>query len=204
MRQDLLSPYRHGASLIHRIPPAPKIVGAVMAVIAVVLLPRFAWSAYVVAGAGVLAVAAAARLDGRYLAGRILILEPFIVAVALLSLVQPDGLRIFVNMVAKSTLCVLVMLLLAGTTRFSDVLQSLERLRVPHLLVTTVALMYRYLFLLADEMWRLRRARRCRTFSGSRWQAWKGIATVIAQLFVLTSERAQRIYAAMCARGWKG
>jgi energy-coupling factor transporter transmembrane protein EcfT len=29
------------------------------------------------------------------------------------------------------------------------------------------------------------------------------MATVISQLFIRSSERAERIYAAMCARGWR-
>ena len=84
-----------------------------------------------------------------------------------------------------------------------DLLSGLRSLRIPGLLVTTLALTYRYLFLLVDEMERMQRARRSRTFTRHRLQAWRSLATVIAQLFVRTSERAERIYAAMCARGWK-
>jgi energy-coupling factor transporter transmembrane protein EcfT len=47
------------------------------------------------------------------------------------------------------------------------------------------------------------RARRSRTFSRDRASVWRSSASVIAQLFVRSSERAERIYAAMCARGWK-
>jgi energy-coupling factor transporter transmembrane protein EcfT len=37
---------------------------------------------------------------------------------------------------------------------------------------------------------------------GRLWE-WRLLATVIGQLFVHTTERAERIYMAMCARGWK-
>jgi cobalt/nickel transport system permease protein len=149
------------------------------------------------------ALALVSRLALRHLIGRLLVVEPFVFGVALLSLLQPNGARIFLATVAKSTLCIFVMVLLVVTTRFSDILLSLVRLRVPRLLVTTLALMYRYLFLLVDEAATIQRARRSRTFSGSRWAAWRSLAAVIGQLFILTSERAERIYAAMCARGWK-
>ena len=95
------------------------------------------------------------------------------------------------------------MILLAGTTAFSEILRVLRAIHVPWLLLTTLTLMYRYLFVLADEAQRMRRARLSRTFIHDRWRTWKSLGTVIGQLFVRSTERAERIYAAMCARGWK-
>jgi energy-coupling factor transporter transmembrane protein EcfT len=42
-----------------------------------------------------------------------------------------------------------------------------------------------------------------RTFTRRRRVRWQTLATVVGQLFVRASERAERIYDAMCARGWK-
>jgi cobalt/nickel transport system permease protein len=63
--------------------------------------------------------------------------------------------------------------------------------------------MHRYLFVLLDEMERMQRARRSRTFVASRTSVWRGSAQVAALLFVRASERAERVYLAMCARGWR-
>jgi len=82
-------------------------------------------------------------------------------------------------------------------------LRVLRQMRVPALLITTLALMFRYLFVLADETQRMRRARASRTFARGRGVAWRTLATVAGQLFIRASERAERIYDAMCARGWK-
>ena len=49
----------------------------------------------------------------------------------------------------------------------------------------------------------MERARASRTFSGQRRVAWGNIAAVIGQLFIRSADRAERIYLAMCARGWK-
>jgi cobalt/nickel transport system permease protein len=95
------------------------------------------------------------------------------------------------------------MILLANTTPFAEILRVLRQLRVPDIFITTLALMYRYLFVLADEAERMKRARQSRTFTHRRWLTWKTLATVIGQLFVRSTERAERIYAAMCARGWR-
>jgi len=63
--------------------------------------------------------------------------------------------------------------------------------------------MHRYLFVLMDESERMHRARASRTFTHTRRFQWHTLATVVAQLFIRASERAERIYDAMCARGWK-
>jgi cobalt/nickel transport system permease protein len=203
MHNSLFSPYQHRASPIHRLPAAVKLIAATAFVVTVVLLPRSAWYAYAAAGAVLLLVAALSRLSARTLAIRLLQVEPFALGVALLSLLQSNGLHIFAAMLVRSTLCLFCLVLLAGATRFTDVMRVLWRLHVPALLVTTLSLMHRYIFLLADEMSRMWRARRSRTFVSRRLSVWNSLASVIAQLFVRSLERAERIYAAMVARGWR-
>lgn len=203
MHHDLLDPYRPGGSLIHRLSPAAKLAATAAFVCAVVLLPRPSWSAYAVAALALLAAAVASRVPLRHLGARLLVVEPFVLGVALLALLQRDGFLLFLALLAKSTLCLACVTLLGATTRFSEVLRTLLRLRVPSLLVTTLALLYRYLYVLLEEMGRMQRARRSRTFTRGRWFAWQSSATVIGHLFLRTSERAERIYAAMSARGWR-
>ncbi len=203
MGHQLLCLYQHRDSAIHQLPATVKLIGALAFVLVVVLLPFSAWHAYALEGAALLLIAAFARLPVRALARKLLWVEPFALGIALLSLLQHRGVSIFAAMVARSTLCLLCMVLLSSTTRFTDLLQALGRAGVPSLLVTTLALMHRYVFLLYDEMGRMRRARRSRTFTGSRLWVWWSGATIIAHLFIRSFEHAERIYAAMCARGWK-
>jgi cobalt/nickel transport system permease protein len=203
VHNQLLSPYQHRASPIHRLPAGVKLVTTMLFVVAIVLLPRSAWYAYAAAAAVLLLVAALSCLSARTLAIRLLQVEPFALGVAVLSLLQTNGLQIFTAMLLRSTLCLFALVLLAGTTRFTDILHVLWRIRFPALLVTTLALMYRYLFLLTDETSRMLRARRSRTFTGGRRFTWNSLATILAYLFIRSLDRAERIYAAMCARGWK-
>lgn len=200
---QLLTPYRPGNGPVHRLPSGLKLAVALAAVVLIVLLPRDAWAAHAVAAAAVLAIAGACRVPARQLLSRLVLLEPFAIGVALLALLEPGGWALFASMLAKSSLCLALMVLLTVTTRFSDMLQVCWRAGVPPLLVTTLALMHRYLFVLADEMQRMLRARRSRSFAGGRGAAWRGAAQVGGQLFVRSSERAERIYAAMCARGFR-
>jgi cobalt/nickel transport system permease protein len=93
--------------------------------------------------------------------------------------------------------------LLSHLTPFGEVLRVLQGVRVPRLLLTTLALMHRYLFVLADETTRMRRARASRMFRPAPRLAWSAMGAMVGLLFVRASERAERVYDAMCARGWK-
>jgi cobalt/nickel transport system permease protein len=152
---------------------------------------------------GLVAIAAVSGIPPFFLIKRIAMIEPIVLGVAVLALFQPGGGRIFGAMVVRSSLCVTTMVLLANTTPFPELLSVLRRLRIPGLLVTTIALMHRYLFVLGDEAMRMRRARASRSFARGHRHALKAVASVIGRLFVRAHDRSERIYAAMCARGWK-
>jgi cobalt/nickel transport system permease protein len=107
-------------------------------------------------------------------------------------------------LVWKGALCVTTMMLLANTTPFTEILRLTRRAGVPALLVSTVALLYRYLSVLVDETQRMQRARQARTFRPrSRRERWQMLGALAGELFVRSTERAERIYTAMCARGWR-
>ena len=187
---------------MHRAPPAAKVLGLVAFVTVVALSPpRF--GLYAAVATLLLVVAGLSRVPPGFLLRKLLLLEPFVLGIVFMTLFQPDGPHRFAVALTRSTLCLFASVLLAATTPFSDFLAVLRGWRLPPLMVTTIALAYRYLFVLADEALRMGRARDARTFAPSRASKWRTLSTVIAQLFVRSTDRAERIHAAMCARGWK-
>ncbi len=194
-----LDPHSRIDSPVHRLPAAVKLAAALAILVATVSTPR----AFVPAACVLLLAAALSRIPPLFLLKRLVFLEPLALGVAILAIFQPDGGRIFARIVVRATLCLLTVILLSNTTPFAELLRVFRRVRVPALLITTLALMYRYLFVLIEESERMRRARACRTFSRGRRGAWKSLAAVVGRLFVRSTERAERIHAAMCARGWK-
>lgn len=203
MNHEMLDRYGRLDSPVHRIPAGAKLVLALGFVLGTILVPRPGWWWFGPAAVGLLVLAGLSRIPPWFLVRKFLLLEPVVFAVAMLALWQPEGFPIFIFMVTRSTLCLACMILLATTTPFSDLLVVLSRWHVPSLLVTTLALTYRYQFLLWDEAGKMKRARQSRSFAPSRGQVWRSLATVAAQLFIRSTERAERIYAAMSARGWR-
>ncbi len=201
MRHEYLDRYSRLRSPIHSLPAGLKFAAALAAVVAVVLVPstRTGWLALI--GAVLITVAALSRIPWRFLVLRLVLLEPFVLGVAILALFQPGGWHRFLFLVARGSLCLLAMVLLANTTPFSGLLRVLKAVGVPSLLLTTLSLMYRYLFVVVDQAQRMKRARLSRTFSPRRTRTWRALSSVVGQLFIRTTERAERVYGAMCARG---
>jgi cobalt/nickel transport system permease protein len=197
--------HHHGRlnSPVHRLPAALKLGVALVIIVATVLAP-IQWQAWFIGVAALLVLTAGlSRLPPLFLFRRLLMLSPFVLGVVLVNAFQPASRANWLAVAVKSGLCLLTVILVSNTTPFSRILRVLKCMRVPPLLITTIALMHRYLFVLMDESERMRRARASRTFARTRRFHWHTLATVVGQLFIRASERAERIYDAMCARGWK-
>jgi cobalt/nickel transport system permease protein len=204
MSIDWLS-HHHGRreSPVHRLPAGPKLAAGLAIIIGTVTLPLHWYAWHLGVSAVLLGAIVAGRISLLFLLKRILLLSPFVLGVVLVNALQPAVRAHWPSLAAKSALCLLTVILISNTTPFGQMLRVMRRVRVPDLLITTLALMHRYLFVLADEAERMRRARASRTFRRGRRFQWSTLATVAGQLFVRASERAERIYDAMCARGWK-
>ena len=174
-----------------------------MIILAAALMPHGEWRWLLGLAAFLAVLVFFSRLSLWYLLKRMLLLEPLVLGVAGLMWFQPNGAQQFAFVLLKTNLCLLTTLLFSNTTPPAEMLRVLQRLRTPRLFLTTLTLMHRYLFVLVEESGRMQRARASRTFTAGRGRQWGSLATVIGQLFGRASERAERIYYAMCARGWK-
>jgi cobalt/nickel transport system permease protein len=203
MRHNFLDRYSRLHSPVHRLPAMAKLLITFCLVVSVVSIPfQFKGIFIVIAGALIFLILLS-RIPLKFILSRLFILETFTLGIALLTLLQPHGIDAFLTIFTKSTLCLLAVILLSNSTSFSDLLDAFKRLRFPQLIITILALMYRYIFVLVDEMERMVRARESRSFSIKRINRWMVMASLIGQLFIRSTERAERIYAAMSARGWK-
>lgn len=203
MRHSFLDRYSRLVSPIHGLSILSKLATTMILLIIIVTLPVAFYGIF----AGLLfllcIVAIMSRIPLLFLLKRMALLEVFVLMVSLLSLLQPNGILVFTRLVLKSSLCLFTIVLFSNTTPFSKLLEALRQWRVPALLITLLALMYRYLFVLIDEMERMQRARTSRTFVRKRALQWRSLATIMSQLFIRSTGRAEKIFAAMCSRGWQ-
>lgn len=217
--------YLARASAVHRLDPRVKVILTLAFIVAVALLPNGAWLAYAAAFLLVMAITAAARLSPWLVVRRSLLGLPFLLAaVTVLFLpgrvvwagpfglgVTDAGLIRFGSILARSMISIQAAVLLTATTRFPDILHALRHLHVPAVLVSIIAFMYRYLFVLVEEVERLIRARAARSgrlpgASGGGSIGWRAAVTghMAGQLLVRSLDRSDRVYHAMQARGYRG
>lgn len=149
-----------------------------------------------------------ARIPWGYVLKRLAAFLPFALVFAV-SLPASQGFDRGWNLAAtvllRAVLAFLSVLWLAGVLQFSQLLVALRQCRVPELLVALLAFMYRYLFLLRDEVATMRAARQARTFGRMTLRnRWKIAAQLIGMLLIRGLRRAERVHRAMSARGYSG
>lgn len=208
-----------------------KFVLALAFILTTSLLPMGVWPIYILLLASILSAEILSELGVGYILKRAALALPFILAaLPLLFTVKGtpilafttgkteltialEGVERFTSIAFKSWLSVQTAILLASTTPFPDLLVAMRAVRLPRLLVAIFGLMWRYIFVLADETLRLLRARSARSSQSDipgiktgRSVAWRAKITggMAGSLFLRAFERSDRIYQAMLARGYNG
>ena len=229
MHSDAFDRYHHRHSLIHHLDPRIKVVITIAFIISNALLPDGAWIAFALAWLFILIANAFSQLGVSFTFRRSFIALPFALAAitVLFSIpgrpvasfhflmwnftVTDAGLLRFVSIVIRSWLSMQMAILLVAVTEFPKIIHALTHLRVPAIITTIISFLYRYLFVLTDEVLRLLRARQARSAASAGQRSggsmgWRArIAGHMAgQLFLRSYERSDRIYNAMLARGYKG
>ena len=229
MHFDAFDRYHEKASFLHRLDPRVKALVTVIYIVSNALLPDGAWLAFVFAWIFLIAANLLSNLGIGYTFKRSIIALPFaLVAVTVLFAIPGKplssffflawnftitdmGLLRFVSILIRSWLSVQMAILLVAVTRFPDLIHALEHLKVPAILTTIIAFLYRYLFVLTDEVFRLIRARESRSAASTGKRAGGGVfwrakvaGNMAGQLFLRSYERSDRIYNAMLSRGYSG
>jgi len=211
--------------LLHQLDARVKVNLTLSFILATTLTPPGAWPVLTLLAALALAVVILAELRARFVLVRTALALPFaLAALPLLFTVAGtplfelpwgwtaswEGLLRVANIVVKTWLSVLMAFTLTATTPFTAILVALRGWRLPRLLVTIVALTWRYLFVLVEEAQRLMRARAARSGQivegRGKSLAWRARVTggMAGNLLLRGADRAERIYSAMSARGYDG
>lgn len=216
---ELTGPTGNLGSRVHRLDPRAKIIGLVTVTLVAVSAPLDRWPAYVACAAVLAAYAAAAGVSPRELWRRLRFVLLLVLAVGVLvpfvrtggarydlGLLDAHqaGLEIFGALAAKAIIGTTSAALLGATTTFPAVLRGLEVLRVPRLLVLIAAFMYRYLFVIVEELARMRSALVSRGYKPRTALQAGAMGRVAGAMFLRTYGRGERVYLAMLARGYNG
>ncbi|MCW3013667.1 MAG: cobalt transporter, inner rane subunit CbiQ [Solirubrobacterales bacterium] len=206
-------------SVVHRLDPRTKLLGLFAVTVIAVSAPLAAWPVFAACAAILAAVAICARVALRegWRRGRapLLLVIPVAAVVPFVRgggsqwhvgplAVHEAGLAILATVAIKATIGVAAAVLLAATTQFPDVVRGLQALRAPRLLVLVATLMYRYLFVVADEVQRMGVALSARSGRPRSVVRSGVLGRVVTALFLRSYARGERVHLAMLARGYDG
>ncbi|MSR58114.1 MAG: cobalt ECF transporter T component CbiQ [Planctomycetaceae bacterium] len=208
MAVDFLDRYSRGSTWCHRWPARLKIVLTLAVIVAVVLLPISLWPIHGCLACLIFAAHAVADIPLSYLLRRVALLLPVVLLMALcvpLSRGFSGGWELASALVARALLTFLAALWLVNTTPFDRLLAAFRQLGMPRSFVVLLAFTYRYLFVVFDELARMRTAQRARTFGRrSPWAVWNSTVQLVAMLLIRSLNRSERVHQAMLSRGWQG
>lgn len=223
MKHSFLDQYSDGNSFLHRLDARTKFIFVLLFIISITLMPPGSWYAFIVYFAVIAGLIIFARLPVAYVFKRSLAVIPFVLMLALFIPffktgeiagsyniwlwkinVTYNGIQVFLNILIKAWLCILSLIWLTSTTKLTHLLYALERLHFPHVLVMILSFMYRYIFVIVDEIMRMKQARDSRNFGGKRLLQLRTAGNMIGTLFIRSYERSERVYTAMVSRGFNG
>jgi cobalt/nickel transport system permease protein len=190
--------WSQASSVLHARDPRAKLAVLLIFLIAVSTTAPAAQLVFAGYAALLLAAAVVSRLPVGGLIVRAALVLPFSATFALLTWWAGDGLRAL-SLAEKSYLSGFAAVLLVATTPLPSWTAALDRWRCPRPLILVIQFLYRYLFVIAEQALRMRLAAQCR--GGIRFQAAGG---AIGVLFARSWERADGVYQAMLARGFRG
>ena len=223
MKHSFLDQYSDRDSFIHRLDPRTKFITTLVFILAVITTPPTRWQVFALYLFLIATLIFLSRVPIFFVLKRSLVIIPF---VALMAISIPffkegeavgsynlwlwqvsvtySGLQVFWNILAKAWLSILSLILLTSTTKLTNLLHGLGQLHMPRVMVMILSFMYRYLFVLVDEVMRMKQARDSRNFGGKRLWQIRTIGNMVGTLFIRSYERGERVYAAMVARGFDG
>lgn len=208
MPGDFLDRYSLGNTVCHRLPARLKVLITVAVIAGCALLPVAYWPAHGCLACLVFVGLTLAEIPLAYLIRRLTLFLPLVLMTALavpLSRGLSGGWETAAAVVIRSVVAFLAALWLVSTTPFERLLAALCRLGMPRLFAGLLAFTYRYIYVLFDELARMKTAQRARTFGRqSAWRSWTGTTQIAGMLLIRALDRAERIHGAMISRGWQG
>ena len=223
MKHSFLDRYSNLDSFIHRLDPRTKFIITLVFILAVISTPPIRWQVFALYLFFMAALLLLSKLPIFYVLKRSLVVMPFVLMIAIFIpfikegevagsyniwlwevSVTYTGLQVLWNVLIKAWLSILSLIWLTSTTKLPNLLKGLEQLGMPRVMVMILSFMYRYIFVVVDEVMRMRQARDSRDFGGKRLWQLRTIGNMIGTLFIRSYERGERVYAAMLARGFDG
>lgn len=205
-----------GGAWAVRLDPRAKTLSAVAVLIAMAGSDHYAVAGLLPYAALPLCLMVGARIPLRWLMPRVAIALPFAVMIGLLNpwldaalWASPwgtvsAGWLSFMSIMLRCVISVSIALLLLACTGMGAFTQGLAYMGVPRVLTMQMQILYRYFFVIGEELSRMLQARQLRAPGAKRRMSLALARQILGTLFYRASDRGLRVHGAMMARGFTG
>ncbi len=197
MKHNFIDKYSSLSSLVHKIDTKIKLISFITIAIFVsffglsskilVLLLLF-----------LIFISQLAKIPVLFLLSRIFVILPFVCLISFSYFITKQNFLDVLNVVLKSYTIILSLLILIQTTKFNDLLTTLKSFKFPKFLLLILSFIYRYFFVLTDEVEKM-------TFAVKLKQQkklnLKTLTKLVGVLLLRSYNRAEKINKAMILRG---
>jgi cobalt/nickel transport system permease protein len=203
-------------SPMHRLDARVKTLTTIAFIVTVMSFSRYEVSALMSFFLYPFVLMAVGRIPPGYIVRKLLIASPFALAVGMFNPLLDQQVRgslgshgisggwmSFASIVIRFSLTVSAALTLVACTGIHRLCAGLERMGLPRVFAVQLCLLYRYLFVIADEGLRMIRGVEMRSM-GRRSLKFATYVSLIGHLLLRAMDRAQRVYQAMVSRGFAG
>jgi cobalt/nickel transport system permease protein len=205
-----------GNSFIHRIDARAKIFTTLFFIFSVISFKNHEISSLLPFFIFPVVISAQGNIPFSFILKKLVMILPFAIMIGIFNplfdrnvLVSLGFLEItggwisFLSIIIRTMLTVSVGIILIGVTGFNVICQALNQMGIPQPFTNQLLFLYRYIFVLAEEVSSISSAYKSRSLTGNK----VGIRTftpLLGNLLLRTWERAERIHLAMLARGYNG
>ncbi|PIE91409.1 MAG: hypothetical protein CR997_01065 [Acidobacteria bacterium] len=206
MKHDFIDTYSRLDSPIHRLPAAFKLFFAISAILFWTVMPfGFLYQAAVVQTVFFILLGMISRVPFFFILRRLGMVAPFLLVIVLVNGFSGNLNRdSMIMMTLRVSFSMLTLIFLVATTRFTCILKVLQQWKVPKLFLIVLAFMYRYSFILVDELEKMLRVVQLRRGTQRSLGLWKIYSNVLGLIFIKSYDRAERVHHAMVMRGFDG
>ncbi len=203
MKHAFIDTYANLNTPLHKLNVKTKFISLIIFLFVIIFTPIEYISIFFVYSFVIITLLLSSRVPVSFILKRFIHILPFVILISFSALFRKGGRILFISCLVKASLIITLVLIFSSTTKFDKFLKTLRQLKAPGIFVSLLSFMYRYLFLLEDQLLRTKRAYYSRNINKiNNFKIIRTLSNILAVLFIRTFERAERVYLAMCARGY--
>jgi len=203
MKHAFIDTYADLNTPLHKLNAKTKVIFLAIILLLIIFSPIRYFALFLLYGLVVAALIYLSKVPLRFIFKRVAEIAPFIIIISISALFKKQGYILFLNCTVKAILAIVLILIASSTTKFNHLLETLRQFKVPNIFIDLLSFMYRYSFLLEDEFLRASRAYQSRNINNKdNFSKVKILSNILGTIFMRTYERAERVYLAMCSRGY--